>query len=53
MYKIENNLIKCINNGEDKMVPCGLAGHRHCIVSNRSHTFHVRVLNLFIIFFYI
>ena len=33
------------------MVPCGLAGHMHCIVSNRSHTFHVRVLNLFINFF--
>ena len=30
------------------MVPCGLAGHRHCIVSNGSHTFHLRVLNLFI-----
>ena len=30
------------------MVPCGLAGHRQCIVSNGSHTFHLCVLNLFI-----
>ena len=32
------------------MVPCGLVGHRHCIVSNGSHTFHLRVLNLFFLY---
>ena len=33
------------------MVSCGLAGHRHCIVSIGSHTFHLCMLNLFIIYF--
>ena len=33
------------------MVPCGLAGHRHCIVNNGSHTFHLRVSNIFIFLF--
>ena len=30
------------------MVPCGIAGHRHCIVSVSSRTIHLRVLTLFI-----
>ena len=30
------------------MVPCC---HRHCIISNGSHTFHLCVLNLFILSF--
>ena len=33
------------------MVPCSLAGHRHCIVNNGSHTFHLHVFNLFIFVF--
>ena len=41
-YKIENNLIKCLNNCMD-MVSCGLAGHRCCIVSNGSNSFHLCV----------
>ena len=50
VYKIENNLIKCLNNCKG-MVSCGLAGHRRCIVSNGSHTFHLCVLNPLIISF--
>ena len=26
------------------MVPCGLAGHRHCTVSVSRHTLHLRVV---------
>ena len=32
------------------MVSCGLTGHRRCIVSNASHTFYIRVLNIFVYF---
>ena len=36
------------------MVPCGLAGHRHCTVSVSRHTPHLRVVIFFfsIEFFY-
>ena len=37
------------------MVPCGLAGHRHCTVSVSRHTHHLRVVIFFffsIEFFY-
>ena len=46
-FVIENYVIKCLNSCKD-ILTCGLAGHRHCIVSNGSHTFHLRVFNLFI-----
>ena len=29
------------------MVPCGLAGHRHCTVRVSSHTLHLHVVNMF------
>ena len=34
------------------MVPCGLAGHRHCTVSVSRHTLHLRVVIFFFFFFY-
>ena len=33
------------------MVPCGLAGHRHCTVSVSRHTLHLRVVIFFFFFF--
>ena len=32
------------------MVPCGLAGHRHCTVSVSRRTLHVRVVIFFFFF---
>ena len=32
------------------MVPCGLAGHRHCTVSVSRHTLHLRVVFFFFFF---
>ena len=32
------------------MVPCGLSGHKPCIVNSGSHTVHLHVLNLYIFF---
>ena len=44
VYKIENILIKCLTNYNGILNgPCVLAGHRHCIGSNSSHTFHQRI----------
>ena len=35
------------------MVPCGLAGHKHCTVSVSRHALHLRVVIFFFFFFFL
>ena len=51
VYKIDNNLMKCLNNCKDILNgPMWSSWSRHCTVSVSRHTLHLRVVIFF--FFY-